>query len=75
MTGNHGPTHIGRAERVARAAVGMPAEHPELITRKPGCAEWQQLSIWLAEMWPDYDYIAVIADKWNPSYRERESNE
>ena len=75
MTGNHPPTHIRRAQRVARAPVSMPAEHPELITSKPGRAEWKQFTRWLAEMWPHDDYTAVVADEWNPSDQERESDE
>lgn len=75
MTSNHDPTQIGRTERAARAAVGMPAHHPELITSDPGRAVWRQLTTWLAQMWPDDDYIAVVADKWNPTDQERESDE
>lgn len=74
MTSDHGPTYVGRTERVARAAVGMPAEHPELIAREPGRAEWKQLTRWLAEMWPD-DYIGIVAEKWNPTDQEREFDE
>lgn len=36
MTLPGGPGRISRRERIARAAAGMPAGHPELVTRKPG---------------------------------------
>ena len=36
--GDHG--RISRKERIARAVLGMPAGHPELVTRRPGRAEW-----------------------------------
>jgi hypothetical protein len=39
MTAVGGHGRISRNERIARAALGMPARHPELITRKPGRAE------------------------------------
>ena len=53
---------ISRRERAARAAIGMPAGHPEQITAKPSRAEWQQLAAWLAELWPNDDYTQIIAD-------------
>jgi hypothetical protein len=56
----------GRKERAARAAVGMPAGHPELVTRKPGRAEWKQLTAWLAEMWPNDEYTAILAEAQRP---------
>ena len=43
---------ISRKERIARTAIGMPAHHPELVTRKPGRAEWKQLAAWCAQLWP-----------------------
>jgi hypothetical protein len=52
---------ISRRERAARAAIGMPADHPEQITAKPGRAEWQQLTAWLAELWPNDEYTQIIA--------------
>jgi hypothetical protein len=52
------------AEHAARAAIGMPAGHPEHITRElPGPAE-----AWLAELcaglWPDDEYTEIVADAW-----------
>ena len=59
-----GPSRISRKERIARAAMGMPAHHPELITRSPHRAEWKQLAAWSAEMWPNDEYAAIVADAW-----------
>ena len=55
---------ISCRERVARAATGMPADHPERITRKPGRAEWKQLAAWLTELWPHDEYTAIVAQAW-----------
>jgi hypothetical protein len=60
--GSRGP--ISRKERIARAAVGMPAEHLELVTRKPGRAEWKLFTAWLAELWPHDEYTAIVAEAW-----------
>ncbi len=62
MTAAGGQGRISRKERIARAALGMPAEHPELVTRKPGRAEWKHLAMWLAEMWPHDEYSAIVAE-------------
>jgi hypothetical protein len=64
MTASGDRGAVGRKERAARAAVGMPAGHPELVTRKPGRAEWKQLTAWLAEMWPNDEYSAIVTDGW-----------
>jgi hypothetical protein len=64
MTTPFGPRRIGRKERLARAAIGMPARHPERLTRKPGRAEWEQLAAWLAELWPNDEYTVIVADAW-----------
>jgi hypothetical protein len=63
MTAADGPGRISRTERIARTAVGMPAGHPELVTRKPGRAEWRQLTAWLAELWPHDEYAAIVAEE------------
>jgi hypothetical protein len=42
----------------------MPAEHPELITRRPGRAEWKQFAIWLTELWPHDEYTAIVTEVW-----------
>jgi hypothetical protein len=62
MTLPGGPGRISRKERIARAVVGMPAGHPEPITRKPGRAEWKLLAVWLAELWPHDEYTAIVAE-------------
>ena len=42
----------------------MPAGHPELVTRKPGRAEWKLFTAWLAELWPHDEYTAIVAETW-----------
>jgi hypothetical protein len=64
MTAADGQRRISRKERIARATIGMPAEHPELVTRKPGRAEWKLLTAWLAELWPHDEYTAIVAEAW-----------
>ena len=62
MTLPGGPGRISRKERIARAAASMPAGHPELVTRKPGRAEWKLFTAWLAELWPHDEYTAIVAE-------------
>ena len=62
MNAADGPGRISRRERLARAAVGMPDLHPELLTRKPARAEWQLLATWCAELWPQDEYTAIVAE-------------
>jgi hypothetical protein len=64
MTLPGGPGRISRKERIARAAAGMPAGHPELVTRKPGRAEWKLFTAWLAELWLHDEYTAIVAETW-----------
>lgn len=64
MTTPGNPRRISRKERAARAAIGMPAEHPELVTRRPGRGEWRQLTAWLAEMWPSDEYTSIVVEAW-----------
>jgi hypothetical protein len=59
MTAAGDQGRISRKERIARAAAGVPAEHPELITRKPSRAEWKLFAAWLAELWPNDEYHAA----------------
>ena len=59
---------ISRKERIARASIGMPARHPERVTRKPGRAEWRHLAAWLAELWPDDEYTAIVTDGWRQDH-------
>lgn len=64
MTAAGGRGRISRKERIARTAAGMPAEHPELVTRKPGRTEWKLLTAWCAELWPHDEYTAIVAELW-----------
>ncbi len=64
MTAAGGHGRISRKERIARAALGIPAGHPELVTRKPGRAEWKLLATWCAELWPNDEYTAIVAEEW-----------
>jgi hypothetical protein len=64
MTNPENARRISRKERIACAINGMPVDHPELITRKPGRAEWKQLTAWLAELWPNDEYAAIVAKAW-----------
>ncbi|MHB1596823.1 MAG: hypothetical protein ACYCO9_10130 [Streptosporangiaceae bacterium] len=54
---------LSRRERVARAAIGMPPGHPELLTRKPGRAEWRHLAAWITELWPRDEYTAIVTEE------------
>jgi hypothetical protein len=51
-----------RKERIARAAMSMPAGHPELVIRTPGRDEWQLLAAWCAELWPHDEYTAIVTE-------------
>jgi hypothetical protein len=62
MTAAGGPGRISRKERLARAAARMPSLHPELLTRKPSRAEWELLASWCAELWPQDEYTAIVAE-------------
>jgi hypothetical protein len=64
VTAASGPGRISRRERLARAAAGMAVRHPELLTRRPGRAEWQLLAAWCAELWPHDEYTAIVAEAW-----------
>jgi hypothetical protein len=62
VTAPDGQSRISYKERIARGAVGMPANHIELLTCKPSRAEWQELAAWLAELWPNDEYTAIVAE-------------
>jgi hypothetical protein len=64
MKSPHRQERVSRKERIARAAIGMPAEHPERVTRKPSRAEWKRFAAWLAELWPNDEYTTIITDAW-----------
>jgi hypothetical protein len=62
MTAPDGQSRISHKERIARAAAGMAANHIELITPKPSRAEWKELAARLAELWPNDEYTAIVAE-------------
>jgi hypothetical protein len=52
------------AERDARAAIGMPACHPERISRDlPGRQE-EYLAALADTLWPQDEYARIIAELW-----------
>jgi hypothetical protein len=55
-------SRVSRTERIARAVIGMPARHPELITPAPARAEWRHLADWCAELWPNDEYTLIVAE-------------
>ena len=46
----------------ARAAIGMPARHPERITRDLPAGQEEWLAALAAVLWPDDDYTAIITE-------------
>jgi hypothetical protein len=53
-----------KAERDARAAIGMAARHPKRITRElPGGRE-EYLAAVAEALWPNDEYAAIIAELW-----------
>ena len=67
--GEHQPSvaaqtrRVSLRERAARAAIGMPPGHPELLTRKPRRAEWRHLAAWITELWPRDEYTAIVTEE------------
>lgn len=51
------------AERDARAVVGMPARHPEYLTRNLGDGQDEWLAAIAASLWPADEYTSII-DAW-----------
>jgi hypothetical protein len=51
-----------RRERAARAAIGMPARHPERITAELPGREEQWLAALAAELWPEDEYAQIVRD-------------
>jgi hypothetical protein len=62
MAAESGPGRVSPKELIARAVLGMPVGHPEQVTRKPGRAEWRHFTAWLAELWPNDEYTAILAE-------------
>jgi hypothetical protein len=53
-----------KAERDARAAIGMPARHPERITADLPAGQQEYLAALADTLWPDEEYAAIIAELW-----------
>lgn len=53
-----------KAERDARTAIGMPARHPEQITRELPGGQEEYLAAVAEALWPDDEYAAIIAELW-----------
>lgn len=51
-------------EQNARAAIGMPALHPERIVRSLKSSQEWWLDVVAAELWPYGEYTAIAADPW-----------
>ena len=68
MTRTSGPGRIRGKERIARVSLGMPRHHPERVTRRPRRAEWKHLAAWCAQLWPNDEYTAIVADAWRQDH-------
>jgi hypothetical protein len=53
-----------RAEREARAELGVPLRHPEQITRGLAARQEEYLDLLAEELWPDDDYASILANPW-----------
>ncbi len=51
-----------RRERTARAAIGMPARHPERITRGLRRRHEEWLTGLAARLWPGDEYAEIVRD-------------
>lgn len=49
-----------RQERAARTAIGMPARHPERITRELPGGDEEWLAALAALLWPDDEYAEIV---------------
>lgn len=54
--------HRRKSERDARKAMGMPARHPERITRELPEADEEWLAGLAAQLWPDDEFTEIIAE-------------
>lgn len=64
IRGRCGCPACDRAEREARAAIGMPARHPERITRDLPGGQKEWLAALAAALWPQDEYARIIAELW-----------
>jgi len=53
-----------KAERDARAAIGMPTRHPERITADLPAGQEDYLAALADALWPAEEYAAIIAELW-----------
>jgi hypothetical protein len=53
-----------RRERSARAAIGMPAHHPERITRELPRGQEEWLAALCTALWPDDEYADITNGTW-----------
>lgn len=51
-----------QAEQAARSAIGMPARHPERITRDLPGGQEEWLAALAAALWPDDEYAAIVIE-------------
>lgn len=49
-------------EHAARTAIGMPARHPERVTRQLGRRDEAWLTAVAAALWPDDEYTEIVRD-------------
>jgi hypothetical protein len=56
-------TH-GRVERQARAALGMPARHPERVTAELTAGQETWLAATAGVLWPAGEYVEIITGTW-----------
>jgi hypothetical protein len=53
---------LPRTERAARALIGMPARHPERITRELSFGQEEWLAGVAARLWPEDEYAEIIRE-------------
>ena len=53
-------------ELIARAAIGMPARHPERIIGGLPDGQEKRLAAVAAALWPHDEYAQIITDVWRP---------
>jgi hypothetical protein len=64
VRGRCGCPACDKAEQDARAAIGMPARHPERITCELPAGQESYLAALADALWPDDEYATIIAELW-----------